>query len=473
MPDGDPRDYVLYLRKSKGRSGIPRQRNLTTTHIERRVGGKIIGEFTDTGRTAFQKVGGARPVRDGFTAMLAMLRANPGLGVGAWHADRLTRNSEDTEELIRVCTAGGHIVETPRGGSYDLATATGRKRLRDDANDAAYEVDHAIERITAMKLEHAADGHWLGGRRPFGYEADGVTLRPDEAAAIAQGTKDVVSGAHLAAVARSWNARGLVTSAGRQWDNRAVSRVLSRARNAGMLEHNGQIAAPAQWPAVVTENEWRAVAAILSDPGRKTTPGPARRHLLTFIATCGVCGEPVFCTTVGAGGKRRKVYRCRKDTRGHVARDVATLDEYVTAWVIARLSRPDAAAVLRGGGGQDVMLELQREKAAIRALMKERDQLHTGRIITTEMLVEGMRKLKAELAQVEQKITEASRTDVLAPLVGDPARVWEGLSLDQRRAVIAAIMTITIMPARKGRPAGWKPGQPYFAPKSVIIRGLR
>jgi hypothetical protein len=54
--------------------------------------------------------------------MLAMLRANPGLGVAAWHADRLTRNDEDTAELIRVCAAGDHLVVTQSGGSYDLST---------------------------------------------------------------------------------------------------------------------------------------------------------------------------------------------------------------------------------------------------------------------------------------------------------------------------------------------------------------
>lgn len=472
MMPGDPEEYALYLRKSKGRSGIGRQRDITTGHVKRR-GGRVGAEFTDTDRTAFQKVGGAQPRRDGFTEMLALLRATPGMGVAAWHADRLTRNPDDTEELIRVCAAGHHIVETPRGGSYDLSTATGRKRLRDDANDAAYEVDHAIERITAMKLEAAGDGHWLGGRRPFGFEADGVTLRPDEAAAIAQGTRDVISGMLLAAVARSWNARGLTTSAGRQWDNRAVSRVLTRARNAGLLEHNGQIAAPAVWPAIVTETQWRAVTAILSDPARKTTPGPARRHLLTFIATCGVCGEPVFCTTVGAGGKRRKVYRCRKDTRGHVARDVATLDAYVTGLVIARMSEPAARNLLRRRGGTDVLLELQREKAAIAEMMAADRRMFLTRVLTEREFADGRKKHQADLAEIETQITEASRADIIAPLVGDPEGVWLGMSLDQRRAVIAAMMTIRVMPTRRGRPEGWKPGQPYFNKESVLIGWLR
>ena len=164
-------DFALYLRKSNGRKAVPRQRSLTTMHITG-MGGRIIAEFTDADKTAFRKPDGAQPVRDDFTRMLAMLRANPGLGVAAWHADRLTRNDEDTAELIRVCAAGGHLVVTHSGGSYDLSTANGRKRLRDDASAAIYEVDHNRERVLAARAEVAADGRWLGGKRPFGWELD-------------------------------------------------------------------------------------------------------------------------------------------------------------------------------------------------------------------------------------------------------------------------------------------------------------
>ena len=112
----------------------------------------------------FRKIDGEQPKRDGFASMLAVLRSRPGLKVAAWHADRLARNPGDTGELIRVCAAGGHLVETPAGGSCDLSTANGRKRFRDDADDAACEVDHGRERVLAARAEVAAGGRWLGGR---------------------------------------------------------------------------------------------------------------------------------------------------------------------------------------------------------------------------------------------------------------------------------------------------------------------
>jgi site-specific DNA recombinase len=101
-----PAEWVLYLRKSNGRKAVPRQRSLTTVHINR-LGGTIVADFPDADRTAFRKVGAAQPKRDQFAPMLAYLREHPGVGVAAYHADRLTRNTEDTAELIRVCAAGG------------------------------------------------------------------------------------------------------------------------------------------------------------------------------------------------------------------------------------------------------------------------------------------------------------------------------------------------------------------------------
>lgn len=494
-------DYVLYLRKSNGRKPIPRQRSLTTAHVTQ-LGGRVAREFADADSTAFRHVGGAQPDRKGFTALLAMLASQPGLGVAAWHADRLTRNPEDTEALIRVCAAGKNPVETYSGGRYELWTATGRKRLRDDATAAAYEVDHGRERVLAGRAEVAQEGRWLGGRRPFGWEPNPDPRRPDgtpwldedghpvrgvlrlvpsEAAAIAAGCRAVVDGSTLRSLVREWNAAGLPTSQGGRWTPTELGRVLRRPRNAGLMEYQGEITGPASWPAAVDETTWRAAMVKLNNPERKTTPGPARKWMLSGLARCGECGIYLICTR-GRGG--RLVYRCRDGQAdgggGHVARDVATLDGFVSRLVVARLSRPDAAGLLAVDHAGELD-GLEREAVAVRLLMKEANELRVDGVITKAEFLDGRRTHQERLKGIEQRIAVLGQSDVLAPLVvrfrdqapDECAVIWDEQPLDIRRAVIDALMVVWVRAAPKGRPAGWRPGQSYFDPDFVEIRWRR
>jgi site-specific DNA recombinase len=498
MTAGLADDHLLYLRKSNGRKAIARQRAITAAYVRKR-GGRIREEFADADRTAFAKAGNAAPERKRFAAMLAVLRANPGISVAAWHADRLTRNDSDTAELIRVCAAGGHLVVTPGGGTYDLSTANGRRRFRDDASAAIYEVDHNTERVLEARAEVAAEGRWLGGKRPFGWEPDPdppldedgepwldddgkpkkgiLRLRQAEAGVLAESTLDVIAGRGGATIERDWLAAGLRNAAGKPYRWTEIRRLILRARNAGLMEHNGQVTGKAHWPAIVTETEWRAACATLAGPSRRSSPGPARKHLLSFIARCGRCGGPVIASSTAQGvkdGGRRGVYRCREGTRGHLTRDKAPLDALAAALVTGWFAREDAARILiRPDDGRQLQLAaLYSDKAEIEDRMMQRDRLHRKRVITDRMLEEGLAELREELAGVKERIAAASLADVLVPMIGDPEGTWEGMSLDQRRAAVRRLVTITLLPPRRGRPPGWRPGQSYFDPESVKVEWL-
>src|SRR6266700_1203017 len=111
-----PADWFTYLRKSVGYAGISRQRTSTADHLASR-GGRVMREFSDADRTAFRHdIDAPLPPRPDFDAMLAAMAANPGVGIAAWHADRLGRDPEAAEILIRACRRGGHLISTTRGG---------------------------------------------------------------------------------------------------------------------------------------------------------------------------------------------------------------------------------------------------------------------------------------------------------------------------------------------------------------------
>ena len=55
----------------------------------------------------------------------------------------------------------------------------------------------------------------------------------------------------------------------------------------------------------------------------------------------------------------------------------------------------------------------------------------------------------------------------------DPAKVWQGLDLSRRRAIVDVLATVTILSGRKGRRPGWQPGESYFDPRTVDITPKR
>jgi site-specific DNA recombinase len=329
------------------------------------------------------------------------------------------------------------------------------------------------ERVLAAKAETVAVGGDLGGPRPFGWlRKDGqFVLVSSEADLIRAGTRDVIAGASLRGVTRAWNASGVTTSGGNLWTPREVSRVLRRGRNAGLLEHHAEVAGSGSWPPIVTETDWRAVCAVLSDPRRRTSPGNERRWLLSGLATCGVCGRGLIATAVaGKGRPERPVYRCRPEVGpGHVARDARTLDAWVREVVIARLSQPEFAPVFDTPAPDLAPLHAHAE--AIRGELDDLARLVGEGAISARQMALSTGPLRERLTSVEERIAAAAQPALLSPFAGvaDVAEVWDDLPLDRRREILKRRMVIEVLRARRGRIPGWRPGQPYFDPASVRI----
>ena len=386
----------------------------------------------------------------------------------AWHTDRLHRSPTELEEYISACEPRGLPTFTVKAGPLDLSTPSGRMVARQLGAVARYEIEHQIERQQRAKLQAAADGRWGGGRRPYGYEPDGVTLRPEEARAVAEATDAILSGGSLRGQAAEMNARGLLTSTGRPWTATELRKVLLRARNAGLREHRGEIVGPAAWPPVVDEDRWRALVSALTHPGRRTQWSSARRWLLSGLAVCGVCDEPMRATLQNSARRGVPSYTCK--AQRCVSRNAEELDAYIGAVVVERLSRPDVAELLSATGGPNTGA-LQLDAAGLRERLDGLAAAYADGAIDVRQLREGSARLRARLAAVEDQLATAGRGNALAGLVGttDPGTAWEGLDLHRRRAVIDTLMTVTVHRTRKGRPRGWTPGSSYFDPSTVDI----
>lgn len=457
----------IYVRISKDREGaglgVERQES-ECRELARRKRWKVVEVYSDNDISAYS--GKPRP---GYWRMLEDIKAGRITTVVAWHTDRLHRSPAELEEYITVCEPRDVPTHTVKIGNLDLSTPAGRMVARQLGAVARYEVEHMIERQQSAKAQKAAAGQWKGGRRPYGYEADGVTVREAEADVIRELADGLLAGRSLRSMTADLNRRGLTTSTGARWRDDVVRSVLKRPRNAGLMEHQGRVleGVRAEWPQILPEDTWRAVVGVLADPDRRTSPGTVPSWRLSGIAACGVCGAGVHATRVGKAGAVT-AYRCKASA--HLTRNAAEVDRMVDAVMIARLSRKDALKLLNTRPRKD-NAKLYNEQKALRTRLDQLAEQFADGAIDARQLKAGTERITSKLAEVNDAIAYSARGSILSGVVDaeDVAAAWMALPMDRKRTIIAAFLTVQIKRSGRGRPAGWKKGESYFDPTTVSI----
>jgi site-specific DNA recombinase len=457
---------AIYCRISRDREGaglgVDRQ-DADCRELAERLGWTVTAVHTDNDISAYS--GKPRP---GYRALLDDIKAERVTAVLAWHTDRLHRSPAELEAYITACETRGVPTHCVKAGELDMATASGRMTARITGAVARHEVEHMIERQKAAKLQAARAGKYRGGRRAFGYESDGVTVAPGEAAAVLDATQRVLHGETLGSIAREWNTRGIKTSTGAQWTSISLHHVLIRTRNAGLIECEGEPIAKAQWPAIVPVDVWRAVRVLLADPARRQPRSVDRRWLGSGLFLCGVCNDGTTMrsasTTGGATGPKRATYRCKAGA--HLARVAEPVDDFITAVVLERLSRPDARLLLTVKPGVDTAT-LGGEAAALRVRLGELAALFADGAVTGAQLAEGTARIRQRLSDVEVQLATAATGSPLEGFadVGDVRATWDAATVSRRKAVIDILMTVTLLPAPRGR----RPGGHYFDTDSLRV----
>jgi DNA invertase Pin-like site-specific DNA recombinase len=482
---------VAYLRISDDRegrqNGVDRQERQCRALADKN-GDDIVAVFVDDDRSAYS--GKPRPA---YVKMLAFLRDGHADGAYALAPTRLYRRLDDGLEFFKLITEKKLWVETVKAGRYNLSTADGRRDAIRAAVDAQHESEQVSERVRDAKADNLARGEYRGGPRPFGYEADGVTICEDEARHVRTVVDAIIAGDSLRSVCRDLAAKGVRTVArrykqpdgtrgepeSREWTPTELRKLLLRPRNAGLIEHKGEIVGTAVWPALVSEDRWRACRAVLENPERRTTTSNGRVWLGSGLYRCGVpdCEETVRCSTSGRGAGQGHVpaYRCR--TNRHVTRVAQPLDEHVTNLVLVRLSSPDAVSVLLPPARPAEKREdLAATANGLRGKLDSLAADYAADLITRQQLLDSTALARKRLEKVEAQMAAQAHQSVLAGLpLGDPDAIdgeWAGYHLDKQRAIVAALMVVTILPARRGRPAGFQPGmsKSYFRPDAIDVK---
>lgn len=389
--------------------------------------------------------------RPGYTRLLAMIERREIDVVVVSHVDRLLRTMVDLEALIKLIEKHGVGVVTV-SGDLDLTTDAGRLVGRILAAVARGEVERKGARQKRANEASATEGKpRLATHRPFGWQDDRVTLNLAEASAIADACVAILRGGTLTGVMRDWEARGLrpVQSRSGQWKRASISGILTSPRIAGISAYKDIELGPGQWEPVVSEETLRAVQWTLA---RRRRPGRGATSLLGGLALCR-CGNYVSATVTRRG---KPGYRCNRETRAgrpgpHVDMKRAPVDEHVARLVVAALSGPDAAQLAVAADDGDA-LALRDEEIVLLARLARLGELYVDGKISEADLISGKARGEARVAEIRERLAVLGRQNVLAPLVfaDSVAAEWESLDTPRRRAVISALMTVTLHPGGRG-----------------------
>ena len=434
-------------------------------------GYQVVASYTDKDIGASTRSAKPRPDYD---RMLADARAGRFDVILAYTSSRLTRRPIEHEAQIELAERHSVRFEYVRSPSFDLNTADGRQVARMLAAQDAAESERISERVQRARLAQAIQGRPSGGgRRPYGFEDDRVTVRPSEAAEIVNAADALLAGISLRQVALDLRERDVPTVTRARWSTRSLRDILLRPRNAGLIVHRGEVVEGVQapWEPILSRDVWQAVTALLTDPSRRTSPGNTPRWLGSGLYRCGhpdcIDADPPSTLTVNGsinGRHRTRRYRCPEQ---HLSRAAEPLDKYVGRVIVHRLARKDAADLLTPPVPGVEAAALTRDAEALRRKLREARRLWRDDVFTDGEYRVERAELQARLTVVEERQRAASGRDPLAGIAGraDAAEVWERLDLGRQRAIMQALVVVTVLPQRPGR----RPDGSRFDPDAVRI----
>ncbi len=428
-----------------------------------------------------------RVIRPGFRdELLGDLEAGRANAVIAEDLDRVFRDPRDLEDFIDVAQEHG---VSARSLSGSLTFTNGGTDSEIDMARMMVTMANKQSRDTARRVKEGRERNWgesyQGGRRPFGYVPDTDTehlhrkllIVPDESELILKWADQILKqGVSLKAILREIRQNGIPSASGGKWNGRTLKQVLTKPTVAGLAAHTSKIKdettgetrkvttlKPAEaWDAILDEDTWKKLCEKLNNSPADANRGNEPKHLLTGIATCGICNDGTSVRANGSGTLRgKKGYQCEKIA--HIHRNIELVDAWVERNVTAYISKygPD---ILKPEPIQDINADaLRAEAKELRKRQNEQLDLHSEGLIDKSQLQRKLREFKDRLTIIDAQLAQADKPDPIPEFRhhGPTRKIWASLSLPRKRAIIRMLVDITMLPTgRRG---------PGFDPDSVKI----
>lgn len=480
---------AVYLRVSK--SDDTDDETLTLATQRRRIAALCEARGWEYGPEYKDEGVSATKARDGKTEWARML-ADVGTGrfdvIVARDLDRLLRTLQD---LVKLIDLGAKVATVD--GEIDLTSADGEFRATMLAAVARFEIRRKSERAIGANETRRRKGVPIMRGRILGYDEDGVTQIDDEADAVKKAFEDFLAGVKITHIARELTRLGFTTTRGREWSNENIRSLLSNARYKGVLtkwepdpeKRKLSKKSPQEYPgafeAIVSPDVFDAVQTKLHAPNRRRSWGTEARYLLTGLALCGRCDDgktkvytSYYQRAPGAlkSGEWReyepkRLYACI--AHKHLSRNAGPVDEFVEDALLARLMEDDARDLFATPENRGIDRDALRiERVSKQDLLDGLAALYAEKVLDGDGVREQSARLRGRLNEIDGLLAPAPSNPGLQVVEApDVAEAWRALDLPRRRLILAEVMTVTLLPSKRGAKG--------FDPKLVriVLKGVQ
>jgi DNA invertase Pin-like site-specific DNA recombinase len=444
---------ALYKRKSRdpnNTASIEDQARIGRADIAEQ-GWRLAAELDDAGISASRFATKGRP---DWEQLLGMIEAGRVGAVVLWESNRGDRKLTQWSAFLDLCRERGVLIRVvTHERTYDMRRDRDWKTLAEDGVSNAH-FSNQLSTVVKRGNEGAALRGDPPGPCPYGYRPVYSTETGKrlgwEKTEFAADIRFIVTwiGKHkpVMALENDLFRRGVKSPGGKdRWDQAYLRDIARNPIYAGLRRTSDGVLHEGKWPRIVTRQQWQDACAALD--GRKPMARPGRqKHLLSHLATCAECGEPM----VGKRREDRWYYRCKASC---FSIRYEWLDTVVDGQIVAWLMRPDAKDSFRRDDTRSAAVA--DELATLTARRDSfRDQAADGGL-EPAALTRIEARLNPQIAAKTRELETLTVPPALHQLLGakDKVKAWLSMPVQAKRVVITALIDSIVVsrPPRRWR----------------------
>jgi site-specific DNA recombinase len=303
--------YFLYARKSTEDDDhqiMSIEAQLFELHeYARRENLEILQEFQESKSAK-------KPGRELFNEMMARIEKMDGVGILAWHPDRLARNSVDGGRIIYAVDTT-KIVSLRFPTFWFEPTPQGKFMLQVAFGQSKYYSDNLVENINRGIRQKVRRGEWLV-RAPFGYvnnpKTRNIEPHPTKSRIVVKAFEEYAKGTHTLGTLAEFLADHGVTTKGTPPAKASVAKMLASRVYLGFTHHKGEWYDGSFAP-IISPTLFEAVQKMLAKKSRPRVQKVPNHFPFAQFARCGECGSMITAQyATNRFGTKYIYYRCTK-----------------------------------------------------------------------------------------------------------------------------------------------------------------